>query len=47
MRYADTFVGAVVMEFAAMTHVPDIINPTTVKHIGVSFICYFLCRYTA
>jgi hypothetical protein len=41
------FVGAVVMEFAAMTHVPDIINPTTVKHIGVSFICYFLCRYTA
>ncbi len=30
-----------------MTHVPDIINPTKVKHIGVSFICYFLRRYTA
>jgi hypothetical protein len=42
------FVGAVVMELAAMTHVPeDIINPTTVKPMEVSFICYFLCRYTA
>ena len=38
------FVGAVVMELAAMTHVPDIINPTTVNPMKVSFICYFLCR---
>jgi len=33
------FVGAVMMESAAMTHVPDnIINPTTVKPMEVSFI---------
>ena len=31
------FVGAVVMELAAVTHVPDNINPTTVKPIEVSF----------
>jgi hypothetical protein len=36
------FVGAVVIEFAAMTHVPDIINPTTVKPMEVSFIWHFL-----
>jgi hypothetical protein len=36
------FVGAVVMELAAMTHVPDNINPTTVKPMEVSFIWYFL-----
>ena len=39
------FVGAVVMELAAMTHVPDNINPTTVKPIEVSFIWYFLYRF--
>jgi len=33
------FVGAVVMELAAVTHVPDNISPTTVKPIEVSFIC--------
>jgi FixJ family two-component response regulator len=36
------FVGAIVMELAAMTHVPDNINPTTVKPMEVSFIWYFL-----
>jgi len=40
------FVGAVMMESAAMTHVPDnIINPTTVKPMEVSFIWYFLYRF--
>ena len=39
------FVGAVVMELAAMTHVPDNINPTTVKPMEVSFIWYFLYRF--
>jgi hypothetical protein len=39
------FVGAVVMELAAMTHVPDNINPTTVKPIEVRFIWYFLYRF--
>ena len=39
------FVGAVVMELAAVTHVPDNINPTTVKPIEVSFIWYFLYRF--
>jgi len=39
------FVRAVVMELAAMTHVPDNINPTTVKPIEVSFIRYFLYRF--
>ena len=34
------FVGAVVMELAAMTQVPDNINPTTVKPMGVSFMWY-------
>jgi hypothetical protein len=38
-------IGAVVMELAAMTHVPDNINPTTVKPIEVSFIWYFLYRF--
>jgi len=33
------------MELAAMTHVPDNINPTTVKPIEVSFIRYFLYRF--
>jgi hypothetical protein len=35
------FVGAVVMELAAMTQVPDNINPTTIKPMEVSFIWYF------
>ena len=39
------FVGAVVMELAAMTHVPDNINPATVKPMEVSFIWYFLYRF--
>ena len=39
------FVGAIVMELAAMTHVPDNINPTTVKPMEVSFIWYFLYRF--
>ena len=39
------FVGAVMMELAAMTHVPDNINPTTVKPMEVSFIWYFLYRF--
>ena len=30
-----------------MTHVPDNINPTTVKPMEVSFIWYFLYRSTA
>jgi hypothetical protein len=33
------------MELAAMTHVPDNINPTTIKPIEVSFIWYFLYRF--
>ena len=38
--------GAVVMELAAMTHVPDKHQShTTVKPIEVSFIWYFLYRF--
>jgi len=33
------------MELAAMTQVPDNINPTTVKPMGVSFMWYFLYRF--
>jgi hypothetical protein len=33
------------MELAAMTHVPDNINPTTVKPMELSFIWYFLYRF--
>src|SRR6476659_9283118 len=35
---AVVMAGEVVMEWAAMAHVADNINPTAVKHIEVSFI---------